>query len=633
MIFEDLDSQQRDVATAASVPRAKVLVTGGPGTGKTTAALWAGRTFLDSTELGPGGRVLFLTFSRAAVSQITSRSPGIVGDHGARIEVMTFHGLAFQMLKSFGRYAGLDSERLSIQSAARRKLFGPESGTFTYDDLIPAARGVVSGSARIRQLLSSRWGLVICDEVQDTSAEQWQFLRSFATNRTLLLGDENQMIYTFVPGVSPEQFGRLREWVDKEIALSPQSYRDPSGSIPALAESIRQRNFNGAAVTDAIENQRLLIHRDIDDQYTLQLLCQIINDARQKGVKDIGIFVHSNAAVADIADGLGESGIDYVLIGIPEAHAEALSTMATQCAFGLGLATREDVRRSLALFVVASTRGRDTPAIALSLLGRGTSPLPQLVQDALHALEQELQKSADGRIEELMMTAMQSWEKLLIEAGRSTWRRAATHFWRIGSGLRNVPASADRLRVLLDRTEQARAEALIDFDYSERGTVKLMNYHQTKGREADTVVHVFRAADYFGNDAEPYAETSKLLNVAISRARKQVIIILPRNPHPLVSPFLSIVPPDARWQQTVRELMRVKGNRYNLGALLRDCRPNDVHPADDGTLIVPFTHAANLHRMEEELLSLEVRNAVEQAIASSYGISLAFKVVLANSSG
>ena len=631
MKFEDLDTQQQDVAVAASVPQAKVLVTGGPGTGKTTAALWAGRTFLDAMEMGLSRRVLFLTFSRAAVNQISSRSPEIIGDHRSRIDVMTFHGLAFRLLKSFGRYAGLSSERLSIQSAARRKLFGPDSGTLTYDDLIPAARGVVSGSTRIRQLISSRWGLVICDEAQDTSADQWQFLRSFATNRTLLLGDENQMIYTFVPGVSLEQFGRLREWVDKEIALRPQSYRDPSGSIPALAESIRQRKFNGAAVTDAIENQRLLIHSNIDDQGTLPLLCRIINDARQKGVKDIGIFVHSNAGVADIADGLGENGIDYVLIGIPEAHAEALSAMATQCAFALGLATREDVRRSLALFVVASTRSRDTPPIALSLLGRGSSPLPQPVQDALHALEQELQESANGRIEALMTTAMRSWENLLIEAGRSTWQRATTHFWRIGTGLRSATTSANQLRMLLDRIEQARMEALIDFDYSERGPVKLMNYHQTKGREADTVVHVFRASDYFGNDSEPYVDTSKLLNVAISRARKQVVIILPRYPHPLVSPFLQVIPPDDRWQQVVRELMRVKGNKYNLGALFRDCKPNNVHAADDGTLIVPFTNAANLQRMEEELLSLEVRKAVEGAIATSYGGRLALKVVLAGS--
>ena len=57
-----------------------------------------------------------------------------------------------------------------------------------------------------------------------------------------------------------------------------------------------------------------------------------------------------------------------------------------------------------------------------------------------------------------------------------------------------------------------------------------------------------------------------------------------------------------RWEQAVRQLGRVKGSKYNLGALLRDCRPNGVHLSDDSaTLVLPFTNAANLDRMQEEL--------------------------------
>ena len=67
-----------------------------------------------------------------------------------------------------------------------------------------------------------------------------------------------------------------------------------------------------------------------------------------------------------------------------------------------------------------------------------------------------------------------------------------------------------------------------------------MNYHQTKGREADTVVHIFRPDDYFGKETEPYETTSRLLNVAISRARQRVIVVLPSIPHPLVQPFISL---------------------------------------------------------------------------------------------
>ena len=59
------------------------------------------------------------------------------------------------------------------------------------------------------------------------------------------------------------------------------------------------------------------------------------------------------------------------------------------------------------------------------------------------------------------------------------------------------------MRQLSQIVERNCVGALIDLDYSERGTVKLMNYHQTKGREADTVVHVFGPDDYFGSEVEP----------------------------------------------------------------------------------------------------------------------------------
>ena len=40
-----------------------------------------------------------------------------------------------------------------------------------------------------------------------------------------------------------------------------------------------------------------------------------------------------------------------------------------------------------------------------------------------------------------------------------------------------------------------------------------MNFHQTKGREADVVLHVFLENDYFGDETEPFPESSRLMNV------------------------------------------------------------------------------------------------------------------------
>ena len=97
------------------------------------------------------------------------------------------------------------------------------------------------------------------------------------------------------------------------------------------------------------------------------------------------------------------------------------------------------------------------------------------------------------------------------------------------------------------------------------------------------------------------------------------------------------VDPDSlqgRWEQAVRQLGRVKGSKYNLGALLRDCRSNSVHLADDdSTLILPFSNTANLDRMQEELSDSRVRDTIEQAIEQSFGTRHPFQVTLAGANG
>ena len=97
-------------------------------------------------------------------------------------------------------------------------------------------------------------------------------------------------------------------------------------------------------------------------------------------------------------------------------------------------------------------------------------------------------------------------------------------------------------------------------------------------------------------------------------------------------------PPDSlqgRWSEAVRHLGRSKGSKYNLGALLRDCRPDAVHFANDdqATLVLPFSNVANLDRMQDELNDPRVRDTIEQAIARSFGAPHSFRITLAGADG
>ena len=111
----------------------------------------------------------------------------------------------------------------------------------------------------------------------------------------------------------------------------------------------------------------------------------------------------------------------------------------------------------------------------------------------------------------------------------------------------------------------------------------------------------------------------------------------PANAQPPARSTTPAVAPDSlqgRWEQAVRQLGRVKGSKYNLGALLRDCRPNSVHLSDDdSTLVLPFTNSANLDRMQEELNDPRVRDTIEQAIEQCFGERHPFTVTLAGTNG
>jgi DNA helicase-2/ATP-dependent DNA helicase PcrA len=202
--------KQRDVRDSEAPT---LLVLGGAGTGKTVTAAAAARAHLLRRDAdAPAGaahdRVLFLTFSRTAVTQILWRSKGILRDVADRMDVLTFHGLAWQLVCDFGRYVG-HSGRPTLRGEAESKLFQEDPTVLSYNDLLPEALKILC-LPHIGPLAQRRWSLVVCDEFQDTDSEQWTLLERLTEvgNRLLLLGDPNQMIYDKIPGrkgVGPER--------------------------------------------------------------------------------------------------------------------------------------------------------------------------------------------------------------------------------------------------------------------------------------------------------------------------------------------------------------------------------------------------------------------------------------------
>ncbi len=82
-----------------------------------------------------------------------------------------------------------------------------------------------------------------------------------------------------------------------------------------------------------------------------------------------------------------------------------------------------------------------------------------------------------------------------------------------------------------------------------------------------------------------------------------------------------------QWMAVVKALSRIKGKRFNIGALLRDCKSQHL---EGETLILTFAHRSHLERMQEELDDPQAMKSVSEALQKSLGTSYQLRLTLAD---
>ena len=190
-----------------------VLVTGGPGCGKTTVALEKARVTIDG-GLNTGEKILFLSFSRSAVARVIEASETQLSKTiRASLSMQTFHSFYWEILKGFGYLLGAPKNLKLLQpqdEAARRHQFESDGGDwsiereriFTTEGLVAfdlfaeKTHELLAKSTRIRSLFASRHPMIVVDEAQDTAEDQWQCVRLLSEFTQLVcLADLEQQIY------------------------------------------------------------------------------------------------------------------------------------------------------------------------------------------------------------------------------------------------------------------------------------------------------------------------------------------------------------------------------------------------------------------------------------------------------
>jgi DNA polymerase-3 subunit gamma/tau len=84
---------------------------------------------------------------------------------------------------------------------------------------------------------------------------------------------------------------------------------------------------------------------------------------------------------------------------------------------------------------------------------------------------------------------------------------------------------------------------------------------------------------------------------------------------------------EEHWGAIQKAMKRFKGQRYNIGALLMDCRTRYI---EDDSLVLVFRNRPNMERLEGELENPDTRRQIQQTVQEVTGVSYNLRLSLAD---
>ena len=558
------------------------LVTGGPGSGKTTIAL---RKAVKRIREGmaPGQSALFLSFSRAAVARILDAAK-LEANKAERdqLSIQTFHSFFWDILKAHAYLLGAP-DKLSIllpqdekaicggiddedegwgQWLVERERLFREDGRIAFDLFAPNATKLLATSSYLLSSLARRHPIIIVDEAQDTGQFAWRCIELLAPHAQIIcLADLEQQIFDYLPGVGPERVAAIRAALAPlEVDLGTQNHRSPDSEIlkfgnDILAGHVRGAPYKGVSSIsyrpeNPTPNWNHLLRR------AMAQLLKAIRGETDEPVETLAILVSNNRSALRMSNALNaiEPNVGkFVRHKLLFDEAEALLS-ARLAAFLLepkDLARLElDVATSMELIAAArraTGQGRAAVTKLLEQVGkiRAGKTLTINIVKALRGLIVALH--IDGftgdpatdwlTVKHALRATGQ--DELLRVAAQLDFLVAFRRGHRISAGLSNEwlrDGAYTHARLALD---QALAQEQILDGVDTPAGLQVMNFHKAKGKQFDGVIIVREARRtaagvessfiWRGDDA-PYPKSRKVLRVGITRARAYTLIIDPQWP-------------------------------------------------------------------------------------------------------
>ena len=109
----------------------------------------------------------------------------------------------------------------------------------------------------------------------------------------------------------------------------------------------------------------------------------------------------------------------------------------------------------------------------------------------------------------------------------------------------------------------------------------------------------------------------------LSETRSDEEVTVTAQSHPSTPPEEVAQRLGEQWEAIVKALGRFKGQRFNIGALLRDCR---THHIENSELVLRFSHRSHMERMQQELEDPHCRRAIMEVFHTRLGAPLELRL-------
>ncbi len=353
-------------------PEGAYLVLAGPGTGKTTLLVQRARQLLETGALGKS-KVLALTFTNKAATEMTVRLNSEIPDAETRAFIGTFHAFGSHVLRAHGHAIGIPTdfmvyderdqlallEQLQEQGHVpsgvnlgslvhafsrlkSRGLLGdikqhevPDisvslramhetyrgalraAGALDFGDLVLECVRLFQERPQVLRLYRVAFGHVLVDEFQDTTPSQYELLQLLvdaSAPRLFAVADEDQLIFEWNEA-RLETLNRICTDFQAKVIYATLSHRCPSNIVEAANAVIARNRFRFPGKPE-IRSERadvepIRVFQADDEHGEASFVVATVKELRRLGLRsaDIGIIARARRLLDPVEEALVAAGI------------------------------------------------------------------------------------------------------------------------------------------------------------------------------------------------------------------------------------------------------------------------------------------------------------------------------------